>query len=216
MKLINLFAGAALALAMAAGSTGAQASNLITNGSFETGDLTGWTSDSLYGLNPFGTTYGVGMDGTYWHWMAGYETPITTSQTVSGLTVGTTYALTFITASEGSNSDLLDVSVNGGANTAFSAPPYIPGGGPNGGFWDVWAPHELDFVATGASATITFSTVGLNAACCDVGLDKVSLSAVGGVPEPATWAMMLVGFGGLGAVLRAHRRADRNLAALTA
>lgn len=28
----------------------------------------------------------------------------------------------------------------------------------------------------------------------------------GGVPEPATWAMMLVGFGGLGAMLRRHRR----------
>ncbi len=28
----------------------------------------------------------------------------------------------------------------------------------------------------------------------------------GGVPEPATWAMMLVGFGGLGAALRGSRR----------
>jgi hypothetical protein len=28
-----------------------------------------------------------------------------------------------------------------------------------------------------------------------------------GVPEPATWAMMLIGFGGMGAVLRSRRRA---------
>jgi hypothetical protein len=28
-----------------------------------------------------------------------------------------------------------------------------------------------------------------------------------GVPEPATWAMMLMGFGGLGAAMRASRRA---------
>ncbi|MDB5266075.1 MAG: hypothetical protein JWM39_788 [Parcubacteria group bacterium] len=34
----------------------------------------------------------------------------------------------------------------------------------------------------------------------------------GAVPEPATWAMMLVGFGGLGAVLR-RRRASTSLAA---
>jgi hypothetical protein len=36
-------------------------------------------------------------------------------------------------------------------------------------------------------------------------LDNVKLTA--GVPEPATWAMMLVGFGGMGALLRSRRRA---------
>ena len=36
-------------------------------------------------------------------------------------------------------------------------------------------------------------------------LDNVNLS-VSAVPEPASWAMMLVGFGGLGATLRASRR----------
>ena len=38
----------------------------------------------------------------------------------------------------------------------------------------------------------------------------------GAVPEPATWAMMMVGFLGLGAALRAHRRADQKLDALRA
>jgi len=43
-------------------------------------------------------------------------------------------------------------------------------------------------------------------------VDGVQLSTTGtftvtsGVPEPATWAMMLTGFGGLGAVLRSRRR----------
>jgi len=35
----------------------------------------------------------------------------------------------------------------------------------------------------------------------------------GGVPEPATWAMMLVGFGGLGVLLR-RRRHEKALAAV--
>jgi len=38
----------------------------------------------------------------------------------------------------------------------------------------------------------------------DFAVDNISVA--GGVPEPATWAMMLVGFGGLGAMLRANRR----------
>ena len=66
-----LLAGAALASATSLSATSAQAVNLVTNGSFETGDLTGWTS--TYGvLNPFGTTYGSGMDGAHWAWLAGF------------------------------------------------------------------------------------------------------------------------------------------------
>jgi len=37
-------------------------------------------------------------------------------------------------------------------------------------------------------------------------LDNVTLST-GGVPEPASWALMILGFGGVGAALRSRRRA---------
>ncbi len=195
------FALAATASALAL-SAPAHAVNLITNGSFETGDLTGWTSDTGFGLNPFGTTYGSGMDGTYWHWLAGYETPITTSQTVSGLTAGATYSLTWIMASEHTSSDSLRVSIDGGAGTLFTASPKISD------FWDNWEAKSLTFTATGTSALIQFDTVGLNIAGFDVGIDKVSLESVtpGGVPEPATWAMMLVGFGLIGAAMRRRQK----------
>jgi hypothetical protein len=42
--------------------------------------------------------------------------------------------------------------------------------------------------------------VGADLAITGVGLDTLS-----GTPEPASWAMMLMGFGGLGAVLRSRR-----------
>ena len=201
---ITTIASAALLAAAGLASTGAHASNLITNGSFETGDLTGWTSDSGFGLNPFGTTYGAGMDGTYWHWLAGFESPITTFQTVSGLTPGKTYLLSFAMASEASNSDQLRVTIDGGSGTLFSAPPYIAGG-PGNGFWNNWVTQSLSFTATGTSATIQFDTVGLNANGYDVGLDNVSLT--GTVPEPATWALAIIGFGIAGTSLRRQRAA---------
>lgn len=34
---------------------------------------------------------------------------------------------------------------------------------------------------------------------------SLTTTAVGGVPEPASWAMILIGFGGLGSVLRSRR-----------
>lgn len=51
-----------------------------------------------------------------------------------------------------------------------------------------------------------------------VGLDNVSFTltraapATGGVPEPASWALMILGFGGVGASLR--RRSVRQVRAL--
>ena len=42
-------------------------------------------------------------------------------------------------------------------------------------------------------------------------VSEVSFFGTPGVPEPSTWAMMLLGFGGIGWQLRRRRRSSRRL-----
>jgi hypothetical protein len=50
----------------------------------------------------------------------------------------------------------------------------------------------------------------------DFGGAAVNAIFADGVPEPASWAMLILGMAGLGMVLRAHARSDRALMALRA
>lgn len=187
--------GLALAFAMALGSVGAQAAPVIVNGSFETASLSGWggtaTTDG-HGYNPFGTTYGSGMDGTHWMWLAGYDTERTLSQTITGLTAGSAYRILFIMASEYTHGDQLNVSIDGGAQTLFTAPSIKTT------FWDNWLEQGYDFTASGSSASLLFSSVGLNKRGYDVGLDNVRIQASNAVPEPASLGLVVLGVAALG------------------
>ena len=61
-----------------------------------------------------------------------------------------------------------------------------------------------DFVSTGPAPTFNRSTWRYNT---DGGNFLISNLSVAAVPEPATWAMMLMGFFGMGSLLRSRRKA---------
>ena len=66
----------------------------------------------------------------------------------------------------------------------------------------MWAPYSFTFVATGSSELLSFAADGSAGCCYGPALDNVSIAAV---PEPATWSMMLLGFGAVGVGLRRRK-----------
>ena len=209
----------------------AQAANLLTNGSFEdttnfvnqgndTMDLNvgstsmpGWTvSGSHYvswigPTNPFNLTASP-SGGSYFLDLTGYiaGAPFSGVTQTIATSAGASYLLTFdlgsspqwglqdgLTATAGSASAVF-TSTNSGAQT------------------NLWQAESLAFTASGSTTTI--SLIG-NSGVNYIGLDNVSVvQTAAGVPEPAIWTMMLIGFGGIGAALRT-RRGYRPTAGLT-
>ncbi|HEY5290401.1 MAG TPA: PEPxxWA-CTERM sorting domain-containing protein [Caulobacteraceae bacterium] len=110
---------------------------------------------------------------------------------VSGLTVGKTYTLSFADAENLTvPGDAFNLSAPGGATVAFTDTSTS------------WQTHTYQFTANSSSEMIAFTgtSTGGNEATA---IDDLILSSV---PEPATWAMMLLGLSGLGAAIRVSRR----------
>lgn len=222
MKFRNLIATAGLLVgAQFAATAPAAAVELIVNGGFEqstspTVTPTGWTnfghSDGVISYAQFGTP---AYEGNYYYDFGGYGNSLGPAghgieQTVATV-AGSTYNLVFGLSSENLiGTSILDLFFN---NTL--AATYTQGIDGAGVFKKPFVTQSVSFLATSNFTTIRFvEGLGSNGGngSNDPMIDGVSFqgAAAGAVPEPASWAMMIGGFGMIGAAMR------RRSAALTA
>ena len=195
------FAVAAIALPASANAVP------FVNGSFETGPAT----TRFTTLDPGSTAMtgwtvgGGGVDyiGGYWNAQNGSRSvdlsggaPGSISQTFDTI-AGQGYTVTFYLSGNGDNGvgpRTASVNATGSATTNYTVTASTT---PN----MTYTPFTYNFFATGASTTLTFASLTGNA--YGPVLDNVAVTAV---PEPATWGMMLLGFGAVGGMVRSRRR----------
>lgn len=214
MRTILLAAAGAAALA-----TSAQAANLVTNGDFEAGNtgfgsdytfVTSTTPPAVYTVDddpndghPAFTSFGDHTTGT------GLMMIVNGSENAGdrvwyqdsiGVLANTTYFFsTWIASAHPASPAQLKFSINGsqiGATFVASATT---------GLWQ-------QFYATwnsGANTSVDLALVNQNLAFSgndftldDIQLDTVRPGGTGVIPEPGTWALMIMGFGAAGAMLR--------------
>ncbi|CAM3191445.1 hypothetical protein SPAN111604_09530 [Sphingomonas antarctica] len=207
----------AAALAVA-GSTAAQATTVLSEnfnstafrGAFLQNDTTDrfGSSPLYYSANAAGWTFSDGYAGGFPHvliatnvtgtdgavWLQ--EVGSSASRTLSGLTAGKTYTVSFLQSGDnvpGANWNY-NVAIDGGTIYAGSGQTQAPGTNPG-------QQIMTSFVASGGTAVLSF-TDATTASGGNVVFDNVSVT---GVPEAATWAMMIAGFGIAGVTMRRRR-----------
>ena len=208
----------------------AMAADLVSNGGFESG-FTGFTStyDPVAplavpggGNNMFPeNTYTIGTNAfnqhPSWASITAFEgenyliangssknnAPVW-MQTLVGLTIGATYNFSAYAVNVccnlsfgGPNVSPLIISVGSGGT-----PSQIATSG-NLGETGTWTQFTGSFVADATTTNLSIFTDVNALSGNDFGLDAISVTAA--VPEPATWLMMILGFGFVGSVMRRNR-----------
>lgn len=217
-----LAAGALAALAIASGSAHA-ATNLIVNGSFETGNFSGWTLSGSPG-NAAAAVLFYGSSASYPNGAYGEAVPADNSASASPDAVGSRAAYFVGDNASETLSQTLTLGV-GQYTIGFSV--YVPfngfGNANDASFTGTVAGVNLaSFNVDGSTpgqwrhyyGVADIQTAGdyltqftFNAGPFPAGdfvVDRVYVIA-GAVPEPATWAMMIGGFGLAGGALRRRR-----------
>ena len=197
---------AACGLATAAGAA------TFTNGSFELGVDPGSTFVTLGAGSTGVTDWVVGGNsidyiGGYWQAEEGARS-IDLSGAANGsisqtfdTVAGQSYLVNFFLAGNpdgGTGAKLAITSADGGQQQSNIFTVTASDSRTNMG----WAPYSYRFMAGSSSTTLSFASA--TGTPFGPALDNVSVVSV---PEPASWALMIMGFGGLGVAMRRQRRA---------
>lgn len=171
-------------------------SNWTVSGGPATWYTNGW-NNGFQPVNPRTGNFGLNLaDGSVRF--------VRVSQTLNNLVPFQQYQLSFWVGNYSFNNGPAGLNVNitdGTSNTILVSEALAPA--TNGS--ETWTRFAFNFIADGTSNTISFSEIN---GPSYIGLDDVSVAAV---PEPATWAMMILGFTGVG--FMACRRKSKPLVA---
>ena len=199
-----------LAALLAASAGPVSAAEVIVNGGFEqptvtgtcctttpTDPLPGWTvtaGDVNVVIGTFGSTNGnLAFEGSQYLDIVGQQPNGALEQDFATI-AGQTYTVSFayshnLFGGAPAASGLFSVDVLGGVLTHMGGTTNDLG----------WSTYLGQFVAQGSSATIAFSGAQ---STDNAGLFLDAVSVTGAVPEPATWAMLILGLGMVGGAMR--------------
>ena len=215
LHLIAAAALAALAIAPAAG-----AAELVNNGTFEAGNV-GFHSDYTYMVGNFWGegTYGVDDNPHDGHSLfssygdhttgqglmmvvngMGTENAVVWGQDVFAVAQNADYTFSFWMASAHADSPAqIAARVNGSWQSPVAMATSTTG---------QWTQYSYNW-NSGAATTANIALVNRNLAYQgnDFTRDDISFNGPSAVPEPAAWALMIMGFGTVGSIVRRRRMA---------
>ncbi len=198
MRTKTLLVGVALAICFAVSAPKTFAQNLLTNGSFETGDFTGWTTGGNFEdtevVSGAFDLYTGAEDGTFYTVMGPVGSDGTLSQSFTDH-AGTQYTFSFWFASVGDNPSDFSAFWDGTSVLSLTNPN-------TGAAWS-----QFTFTETGTgSDNISFSFRDDPAF---MALDNVIVSSstnTGTTPEPSSWILLGTGIVALGGMARRKLR----------